>query len=118
MAQKTATQGLILVVDDDPDVRHSVVEVLRVGGYRAVAAEDADDAVGVLSEGNVALLLLDLGLPAGKGLDVLDRIAAPLPVILMSGSGEAPVADPRVSVFLSKPIRPELLFEEVALCLE
>jgi CheY-like chemotaxis protein len=118
VAQRTATHSFVLVVDDDLDVRNSIVEVLRVGGHHAVEAQGDDHAVGLLTEGRVALLLLDLGFPTGKGLEMLDRIGNPPPVILMSGSGKVPVVDPRVSVFLSKPMRPEQLLEQVALCLE
>jgi two-component system, NtrC family, C4-dicarboxylate transport response regulator DctD len=114
VAQTTATEsdGRVLVVDDDENVRHSFAEILRLAGYQVSEAGDFDEVSVLLAEGGFSLLLLDLGLPSGKGLDVLDRIENPPSVILMSGS-DAPVAHPKVSVFLSKPIAPQLLLDEV-----
>jgi CheY-like chemotaxis protein len=116
VAQKLATDiegdGKVLVVDDDDDVRHSFAEILRLAGYQVGEADDFDHAWDLLAEGGVSLLLLDLGLPTNKGLDLLDRLENPPTVILMSGS-DAPVVHPKAAVFLSKPIAPQRLLDEV-----
>jgi DNA-binding response OmpR family regulator len=107
--------GRVLVVDDNDDVRNSLTEVLRVGGYDVIAARNDDEALGVLAEGRVGLLLLDHGVLTGSGMRLLDRLDKPPPVIMISGSNELPVVnDPRVSVMLQKPISPQRLFDEVA----
>jgi CheY-like chemotaxis protein len=90
----------VLVVDDDPAVRTSMAEILRLYGYSVSEADGPDDALRMLAEGDVALVLLDLGLPLGKGLRLLDDlalldIAHPPPVILVSGSTDVPVVDPQ-----------------------
>ena len=120
MAQKPATDGVcrVLVVEDNHNVRSSIVGVLQAGGYHVEDAEDVDQAVRLLGEGNVALVLLDYGVPDGTGLRLLDEVTGLPPVILMSGSGEVPVVDSRVSAFLSKPFQPARLLEEVALYLK
>jgi two-component system, NtrC family, C4-dicarboxylate transport response regulator DctD len=116
VAQKAAADiegdGKVLVVDDDEDVRHSFAEILRLAGYQVGEAADFDQVSDVLAQGGVSLLLLDLGLPTKRGLDVLERLENPPKVILMSGSDE-PVLHPKASVFLSKPIAPQRLLEEV-----
>ena len=117
MAQKTAALriGRILVVEDNEDVRFSIAQVLRVGGYDAVEAQDLDHAAVVIAQGDVALVLLDYGMPDGRGLRLLDGVVDELPpIILMSASGAMPVVDPRVLAFVSKPFQPGQLLEEVS----
>ena len=117
MAQTLPPDGVgrLLVVDDNDDVRHSLAEVLRVNGYDVVEARDNDEALSILAQGTVGLLVLDHGLLTGSGLQLLNRLDDPPPVIMISGSNELPVVvDLRVSTMLQKPISPERLFDEVA----
>jgi DNA-binding NtrC family response regulator len=113
VAKNTAAGGggHILVVDDDQGVRRSTAVLLRHGGHVVSEAEDNEAALRILGEEEVILLVLDLGLPAGEGLRLLDMLDDPPPVILTSGSGDVQVDDPRVSVFLAKPYSPPRLLE-------
>lgn len=115
-APMTATEvkGRVLVVDDDEGFRLTVAEILRLEGHEVREAEGPEEALAQLADGEVNVLLVDVGLPLGLGLALLERIDDSPAVILMSGSDEARVDDPRVSVFLAKPIRPERLVNEVA----
>jgi DNA-binding NtrC family response regulator len=63
----------VLVVDDEPLIRYSLVERLTAEGYRVVEADTAAAAV-AKSEESVDLVLLDFRLPDGDGLSVLKRI--------------------------------------------
>ena len=79
----------VLIVEDDPDTRSALADVLTAEGYRAVAAEAVDQAVEYLStEEAPCLILLDAGLPCASGVEVLrwlrDR-GRKLPVAVMSG---------------------------------
>jgi CheY-like chemotaxis protein len=116
VAQKPATSAkrYVLVVDDNEAIRETTVEILRVAGHKVIDAADFADALELLDEGHVSLLVLDLGLPTGRGWELLDQVAEPPPVILISGLGEPPPPDPRVSVYLSKPFTPERLMAEAA----
>jgi signal transduction histidine kinase len=62
-----ATNNLsILLVEDDPDVRASAIDMLRELGYRVFAAADGPSALRLLeTHPEVALLLTDVGLPGG-----------------------------------------------------
>ena len=63
----------ILVVDDEPLIRWSLVNRLKEEGYRTVEAGTASDAVAHHRDG-VDLVLLDYALPDANGLDVLKQV--------------------------------------------
>lgn len=112
--------ALILVVDDDEAVLDSTADVLQAAGYTVTSSGDAEGALDQLATGDVRLLILDLGLgahrghrPSNEGLDLLDQVAKLPPVILVSGSGLPPKADPRVRAFFPKPVAPQRLLDEV-----
>jgi nitrogen-specific signal transduction histidine kinase/CheY-like chemotaxis protein len=104
----------ILVVDDDPGLRHLARSGLQQRGYDVVLAEDGDRALELLRDGAraVDLVLLDLampGLPGEKVLEALRRTRPDLPVIISSGysSAESPSSwvAAGASAFVGKPYR-------------
>lgn len=79
----------ILVIDDDQDIRRLLGTRLRAQGYEAVFAADAIGAVNEARKERPDLILLDLGLPAGDGYLVMERLGAipaleSIPVIVIS----------------------------------
>lgn len=81
----------VLVVEDDPAVREGLVDALSYEGYQVLEAGTFQDAVRVGVEASYELLLLDLVLPGGDGLDVLTevRLARPTtPVIILTARGQ------------------------------
>ncbi len=78
----------ILVVDDDPDIRQLVAELLRLSGYESVTAASGAEAVEQLDvEPMPSLVLLDVQMPVLDGWDTLRAIRAEarfddLPVVL------------------------------------
>jgi DNA-binding response OmpR family regulator len=88
---QTPASPLVLIVDDEPAIRHSLARFLEQAGYEAVFADDVDPALDVLTERPVAALVLDLGLPSRTGLEVLSFLrlhqhSATLPVLILTGS--------------------------------
>lgn len=80
----------ILVVEDDPAIRTSLREALERGGYRVEEAPSVEEALGT-SVAAMDLVLLDLMLPDGNGLDVLAGLRRErpfLPVIVLTAKGE------------------------------
>src|SRR5687767_11080991 len=80
----------ILVIDDDPDVRLGYHVLLRANQYDTCFGADAFSAVAEVRKQQPDLIILDLGLPAGDGFVVLDRLRtnthfAIIPVIVVSG---------------------------------
>lgn len=115
--------SVVLVVDDDPDVREVAVRFLERGGYRVRTASSGSDALDVCSapDCDVRLVLLDLSMPGIDGEETLRRLRERrpgLPIILTSGFPEASVAArfdgaTRPSGFLSKPFEPGTLLARV-----
>jgi two-component system, OmpR family, phosphate regulon response regulator PhoB len=73
----------VLVVEDEPMVRDVVVRYLRREGYEALEATDVDEAREALNHRSPNLVVLDLMLPGGDGLELCREIRASsqLPVI-------------------------------------
>jgi len=64
----------ILVVDDDPDLVRALRLRLRANNYDITTASDGYSAVASAQKDRPDLIVLDLGLPAGDGFVVLDRL--------------------------------------------
>jgi two-component system response regulator AtoC len=81
-----------LVVDDEPQVRHFVVDVLREDGWSVVEADTAERAFELLREGRLDLVFCDVMLGGTDGFAVLRRFTEEQPeahVVLMTGYGSA-----------------------------
>lgn len=79
---------LILVVDDDHDLRRMVSRLLDTHGIGSVAAADTSEALASLGSGRVDAVLLDVVLGAENGWETLRRIreGRAVPVVMMSGA--------------------------------
>src|SRR5664279_1372968 len=79
----------ILVVDDDPDIRRSIAEVLVRSDFQVDTAKDGEAGWAALQTRNYDLLITDHQMPKVSGLELLMRLRAArmrLPVILASGA--------------------------------
>lgn len=102
----------ILVVDDEPDIRQLVSEILEDEGYQVEMAEDAASARRKKQARQPYLILLDIWMPDMDGITLLKEWAAEdqalCPVVMMSGHGsvEAAVEATRLGAydFLEKPL--------------
>jgi len=80
----------ILIVDDDPLIRLSLSDRLRTLGYRVFEAESCSKTREILKRHELDLILLDLQLPDGDGLVMLDEISRSgesLEVIMITAHG-------------------------------
>jgi CheY-like chemotaxis protein len=101
------------VVDDDPDTRGAMGEVLHHGGYEVAMAANGKEALRVLANMDPpCLILLDLSMPTMGGTDFLERLRAnaahsSVPVVVITAEpGPAP---PGAAAVLRKPARVEAL---------
>ena len=76
----------ILVVEDDADVQAAVGEALVRHGFSFLIATSVRDARRMWSEAE--LVLLDLGLPDGDGLELCSELAGRVPLIVVSARGD------------------------------
>jgi len=82
---------VVLVVEDDAPIRQGIVDALRYAGYDTLEAAEFETARRLAVQESYDLLLLDLVLPKGDGLDVLQqvRLGRPTqPVIILTARGE------------------------------
>jgi two-component system nitrogen regulation response regulator NtrX len=103
----------ILVVDDEAEIRESLESILREEGYAVASSGSAVEALELIRDVEYDVVLLDIWLPDGDGLDVLARIrelglSAPPEVVIISGHGtiEAAVRATKLGAydFLEKPL--------------
>jgi len=102
----------ILVVDDEPDIRGLIQEILEDEGYRVKLAENGKQARTAIAEMEPDLILLDIWMPDIDGISILKELAESdslnCPVIMMSGHGtvETAVEATRLGAydFLEKPL--------------
>lgn len=80
----------VLVVDDEPYVRHLIEHVLARAGCRVLMAPDGDAALGMLTEHpETALVISDLGMPVLDGFGLLERLQSKPgpPVVILTSRG-------------------------------
>jgi len=107
---------LVVIAEDDGDVRDVLRDILEAEGYRVACAGNGKDAFDLLQAGGrpPSLLLLDLMMPVMDGWELLDRIGQAgisVPVVALSASDTSRVRG-RVPV-LSKPIGRDALLRAV-----
>ena len=112
----------VLVVDDDPDVRRFIVDLLEDSGYGVASAVDGPAGLQALEDhGPFDLLLLDFAMPGMTGSEVARAVrgASPgQPILMMTGylEHEAVLSELGAQPMLQKPFDPsELLFRVAAL---
>jgi len=85
----------ILVVEDDPDIRQLLQDRLRAMGYRVQTAGDGVRAVGAVRAETFEGMILDIGIPAMEGMDVLRQIRRwdqQIPIVMVTASGAKELA--------------------------
>jgi DNA-binding NtrC family response regulator len=67
-------KGSVLIIDDEQEIRESLEQLLRLEGYQAGSASTAEEGLKKIEGGVFDLVLLDINLPDGNGLDLLKSI--------------------------------------------
>ncbi len=104
----------ILVVDDDPGLRHALVELLLTAGYTVEEASDGLLALRQIARQMPDLILADVRMPRLDGIGLATTLAPhtpPIPIILMSAT---PLPSGCAQPFLRKPFALETLLTLIA----
>ncbi|HEY3447977.1 MAG TPA: response regulator [Myxococcales bacterium] len=114
--------GLVLVVDDDADIRWSLGFVLEGGGYRVATAANGAEALSSLRGGGPLpdVILLDLRMPVMDGqqfreTQLRDPALARVPVVALSGDADLAARSRAMGIerFLLKPVDLDRLLSEL-----
>ena len=114
-------ERVILVVEDDPELRTLYRTTLRSAGYAVFAVDDGLDALEYVEQTVPAAVVLDLGLPRLHGLDVQRELAAQphtqnIPIVVVTGESGS-INERDFSCVLRKPIQPDALVSAIENCL-
>lgn len=102
----------VLIIDDDKPSRQNISEYLKLCGYEVFEAGTIKDGKEYISKGDGDIIVLDVQLPDGNGLDLMAELSAQssrIPVIMMTGYGNIEMAVDAMKNgahdFLTKPIK-------------
>ena len=108
--------GRVLVVDDDPQILRAVRTTLQAHGLEVLTAGNGETALDVLTDAEVDLVVLDLGLPGIQGPEVIRRVRgwSDVPIIVLSvrdtQDDKVDAFDAGADDYVTKPFgMPELL---------
>ena len=120
-----ATQGLILLVDDESDVRKVCRMILERAGYDVIEAEDGEQAIEVVKSGEnplvVDVILTDIDMPKMNGIEAIQffqREFPRKPIIVLTGKPNLEAATDLMKQglvdYLVKPAKNEAMLAAVA----
>jgi CheY-like chemotaxis protein len=109
----------VLVVEDTPDIRELLEEILRFEGYDVTSVEDGAQALQQIESRQFDLVLTDLMMPGVNGLELLSLLGRrddPVPPVIAMSAFERfrdEACERGAIAFLSKPVDIDVLLREV-----
>jgi CheY-like chemotaxis protein len=113
----STSSGIVLVVDDDPDIRDALCELLEGEGYRAASASNGQEALTYLnSKEPPCVILLDLMMPIMDGWEFrrqqqIDPRLSKIPVVVITAAGKYGADSITADRILPKPLQLEQVLE-------
>ena len=99
--RESAGAPRILVAEDDPDIRQLLQDCLVAKGYRVQTADDGVHALNAVHTETFEGMILDIGIPAMNGMDVLQKIRRwdqQIPIVMITASGTKELAVRAISM--------------------
>jgi FixJ family two-component response regulator len=93
VSDETTQTGTVFVIDDEEDVRRSLMRLVRSAGWTGEAFASAQPFMERLPFEGIGCILLDIELPGMSGPELQDRIGAmgvTLPIVFLTGHGDVP----------------------------
>ncbi len=121
LSTHNALSSRLLVVDDEPEIRSGLTQILNLEGYTADEAASGNEALSILKHNPYDLMLLDLHLPGLDGLQVMQQARQTWPellIIILTGhatleSAIAAAKSDEVVDYLLKPASNEEILDAV-----
>jgi len=116
-------QKKILIVDNDPAVLNELDEMLQAAGYSVVGSTGGDDALHILIQTEIDLVITDLAMPKFSGSELAQKIRAleeDIPIIYLSGAlnGKETFQKDKetlnISTFITKPFNNSQVLEAIS----
>lgn len=125
MTSIAATSPSIFIVDDEPDVRAALRLLIKSVGYNVECFASADEFFEQFDSNKKGCLILDVRMPGMSGMELQEKLTqmnALLPIIMISGHGEIPMAVKAVQNgaidFLQKPFSDQQLLDRISQALK
>ena len=111
-----SSSGIVLVVDDDIEIRETLTHLLEVEGYTVLGAANGVQALAQLRAGHPNVMLLDLMMPVMSGWEVIEELRESgeitnIPIIVISA-----MCAPDARACLRKPVDLNELLTLVGTC--
>ena len=116
-------QPLVLIVDDEPQIRRLLTVTLEANGYRVLPAVSGQEGLVLAAQHQPALVVLDIGLPDMSGQEVLRRLRewSQAPVIVLSvrddEKGKVAALDAGADDYVTKPFNTDELLARLRVAL-
>src|SRR5215831_18346092 len=115
----------VLLVDDEPNIRWTMSEILNRQGHETLTASDFESADAVLQNTNIDVAVIDVVLPGRNGVELLKELRGRdeyIPVLMMTGQPEVSLIPEILRAgacdFMPKPVLKEALLNGVSRALE
>jgi two-component system, OmpR family, KDP operon response regulator KdpE len=114
---------LILIVDDEPQIRRLLAVTLEANGYEVLSAVTGKEGLVLAAQHRPSLMILDIGLPDLSGKDVLSRLRewSNVPVIVLSvlsdEKGKVAALDAGADDYVTKPFNTDELLARLRVAL-
>jgi two-component system, LuxR family, response regulator FixJ len=120
LQKESKRKPVVYIVDDDDGMRRALTVLITTVGYQPIAFAKPGEFLAKYDASQPACLVLDVRMPEMSGLEVqqhLNRAGSMLPVILISGHGDIPMAVQAMKDgafdFLQKPFRDQELLDRI-----
>ena len=112
--------NLVLIVEDDKDLREAICETVRLSNFQVMEASDAEEALEILAIEQVDLIISDVQMPGIDGhefLNVSKRLYPDIPFVLVTAHGKIHKAVSAIrsgaADYIVKPFEAEVLIEMI-----